>query len=254
MLSPAIDRVGPYVPETFLLTSAIWTHLDHDLTSPWRRTVEDELIWCGRGSVVVSTTSQRWHLTAGTGVWVDGDEPRSSCFGAGSWGGMTFITPSTDRSTAEPVRRVSVPSAVQEMLRYNREQEMDAQVRRRAQRLCLDLVAPDDRPGVPIPEDPRLQGLCRAILSDPSRSITLAQWSARTATASAATLDRAFRSSTGMSYAAWCRIVRMQAAQGLLAGGLSVQQTARRVGYASPSAFVAAFRRATGRTPGNAFH
>jgi AraC-like DNA-binding protein len=39
----------------------------------------------------------------------------------------------------------------------------------------------------------------------------------------------------------------------MLADGTSVAATARRVGYATPSAFVAAFRRAVGTTPADYF-
>jgi AraC-like DNA-binding protein len=42
----------------------------------------------------------------------------------------------------------------------------------------------------------------------------------------------------------------MQAALPLLAEGRPVRRVARRVGYATPSAFVAAFRRTVGVAPG----
>jgi AraC-like DNA-binding protein len=64
------------------------------------------------------------------------------------------------------------------------------------------------------------------------------------------TLTRAFRTELAMSFARWRRLVRMSAAAGELAGGASVKDVARRVGYGSTSAFVAAFHRTVGRTPG----
>jgi AraC-like DNA-binding protein len=43
--------------------------------------------------------------------------------------------------------------------------------------------------------------------------------------------------------------LRLQAALPLLADGMAVGRVAARVGYATPSAFVAAFRRAVGASP-----
>jgi len=49
-------------------------------------------------------------------------------------------------------------------------------------------------------------------------------------------------------------MLRLQAALPALAAGEPVGNVARRVGYDTPSAFVAAFRRETGLTPSAFFH
>jgi AraC-like DNA-binding protein len=54
-----------------------------------------------------------------------------------------------------------------------------------------------------------------------------------------------------MSFGQWRTQARMRAAVADLADGLPVGVVARRVGYATASAFVSAFRRCTGRTPGS---
>nr|WP_237534398.1 helix-turn-helix domain-containing protein [Streptomyces sp. SID3343] len=54
-----------------------------------------------------------------------------------------------------------------------------------------------------------------------------------------------------MSFVQWRIQTRMRAALTYLAAGLPVSVVGRRVGYDSPSAFVAVFRRVTGRTPGH---
>jgi AraC-like DNA-binding protein len=48
-------------------------------------------------------------------------------------------------------------------------------------------------------------------------------------------------------------LLRLQAALSMLAAGEPVSRVAGRVGYDTPSAFVAAFRRETGQTPGTFF-
>jgi Helix-turn-helix domain len=52
---------------------------------------------------------------------------------------------------------------------------------------------------------------------------------------------------------AWRTLLRLQAALSMLASGEPVSRVAGRVGYETPSAFVAAFRRETGQTPGTFF-
>jgi AraC-like DNA-binding protein len=56
-----------------------------------------------------------------------------------------------------------------------------------------------------------------------------------------------------MTFSRWRASARMRAALPLLAAGRPVSQVASEVGYDTASAFVAAFRRVTGTTPGALF-
>ena len=67
---------------------------------------------------------------------------------------------------------------------------------------------------------------------------------------SARTLERAFTSDAHMSLGEWRTRWRVCRAIALLAGGMAVKDVALEVGYETPSAFVAAFKRHVGRTPG----
>ncbi len=77
---------------------------------------------------------------------------------------------------------------------------------------------------------------------------TLADWG-RAVGASERTLARAFTAQTRMTFGRWRTLLRLQAALPMLAAGEPVGRVARQVGYETPSAFVAAFRRETGLTP-----
>ena len=59
----------------------------------------------------------------------------------------------------------------------------------------------------------------------------------------------AFRRETGVSFATWRQNVRLMEALSRLAVGQPVTTVAYEVGYNSPSAFTAMFRRAFGRAP-----
>lgn len=90
------------------------------------------------------------------------------------------------------------------------------------------------------------------LLANPADERTLAEWG-KQAGASARTLARAFLSGTGMTFGQWRRLARLRAALPQLAAGQAVGTVARHVGYQTPSAFVAAFRKETGQTPAACF-
>ncbi|MGI9387707.1 MAG: AraC family transcriptional regulator [Methyloligellaceae bacterium] len=101
---------------------------------------------------------------------------------------------------------------------------------------------------IPMPRDARLQRLCTALLADPCRDETLDAW-AEIVGASPRTLTRLFDREVGMTFRAWRQRVRFHSALEALARGEPVQNVAHANGYASPSAFTAAFRKALGVAP-----
>lgn len=101
---------------------------------------------------------------------------------------------------------------------------------------------------LPMPKDGRLRRLAEALLDDPADGRGLDAW-AREAGASARTLARLFRRETSMSFRAWRQQLRLLRALEMLAAGQSVTTVALDLGYDSPSAFTAMFRRALGTTP-----
>lgn len=91
--------------------------------------------------------------------------------------------------------------------------------------------------------------VARALAHDPAATDGLAEWAARLHV-SVKTLQRDFEREFGMSFSRWRTRARLRAARALLET-LPVAEVARRVGYASPSAFIVAFTKEFGRTPGS---
>ncbi|MBE9607353.1 helix-turn-helix transcriptional regulator [Acetobacteraceae bacterium H6797] len=116
--------------------------------------------------------------------------------------------------------------------------------------LILDEIAraPTLPLGLPTPRDPRLRRLAEALHADPARDLTLEEWAGECG-ASVRTLTRLFRSETGMSFGEWRQALRLAEASALLGGGMAPARVAAAVGYASASAFGAAYRRAFGASP-----
>lgn len=113
-------------------------------------------------------------------------------------------------------------------------------------------VLPEAVFSLPLPEDPRLLAICRALQAQPDDARTLAQWAA-TASMSERNLARLFRRDTGLSFRLWRQRLRLLLSLGGLEGGRQVTRVALDCGYESPSAYIAAFKQLFGRTPGELF-
>ena len=115
--------------------------------------------------------------------------------------------------------------------------------------ILSELAAAETVPiAIPWPRDRRLLAVCEGIVDDPGNPRTIEDWAAE-AGASARTLIRLFPKETGLHYRQWVRQVHLAEAFGRLARGDSVGEIAAALGYASPSAFSAMFRRILGKTP-----
>jgi AraC-like DNA-binding protein len=127
---------------------------------------------------------------------------------------------------------------------------LDPEHRAHAETLLADLLTPMPMTTIQVmlPVSGPARMLAEALRADPSDRRTLEQWGHRVA-ASERTLARAFAAETGVPFGRWRTRLRLQAALPMLARGEPVGRVAGRVGYDTPSAFVAAFRRETGQTP-----
>ena len=102
---------------------------------------------------------------------------------------------------------------------------------------------------LPMPRDARARRLAELLRKSPADARTLPRL-AKLVGASGRTLERAFAAEVGMTFDQWRRRLRMIAAIERLAAGATVTAAAFDCGYDSVSAFVFAFRRELGTTPG----
>ena len=99
-----------------------------------------------------------------------------------------------------------------------------------------------------MPTDPRLRRVCDAILADPGARRDMAAL-AGIAGASRRTLARLAEQDLAAPLSVWRQQARILAALPLLVNGGSVTEAAHALGYDSPSAFAALFRRVIGAAP-----
>lgn len=101
---------------------------------------------------------------------------------------------------------------------------------------------------LPEPSSPRLQRLCHTLRQQPDDNTPLKVW-AKELAMDVRTLQRHFTKETGLSVGQWRRQHRLVLACEHLARGESVFEVSLALGYASPSAFSAMFKRELGVAP-----
>lgn len=209
-----------------------------------------QLIYARSGIMTVRTPQGAWVVPPQRAVWVPARaEHEVAC---GSAVSMRTLLIAADAAAGLPKSCVvvHVPPLLRELILDAVEGGPSDGRRSHIDALILDGIR-DSREAplhLPQPTDPRLRRITATIAADPADQRTLAGWS-RELGASPRTLTRRFVGETGMTFQAWQRQARLHAALVRLAGGEAVTTVALDLGYASPSAFIHAFRRSLGATP-----
>jgi AraC-like DNA-binding protein len=127
---------------------------------------------------------------------------------------------------------------------------LDAARMRIADVIIAEIAAsPREALGLPLPLDRRLLAIAEALASNPADKRSLDGW-ASMGGLSKRNLTRLFRAETGHSLAQWRQRARLMLALEKLATGDAVTTIALDLGYETVSAFIAAFHRSFGVTPG----
>jgi AraC-like DNA-binding protein len=223
-----------------------------DRESEWR-----QLLFASRGMLTVHTGAGLWVVPAHQAVWIPAGVRHSVEVAGGVALRAVYLSPSVPSRLPDSCRVVGISPLLREILRRTmRLQTLDR--RTAAERHLLELlldeltVLPLTPLDLPMPRDARGRRAAAWIRADPAARHTLAEV-ARASAASARTLERLFRGETGLPFGVWRQRARLLRSLQLLAEGETVGAAANAVGYESTSAFVAAFRRALGTTPGRYF-
>jgi len=209
-----------------------------------------ELLWNERGASTARIGSRMWTITSRIGLWIPAGLPHSGFTPAGTWHCAAQL------SMARTLPLAPGPIAVEltPLLRLLMDRLIHQTLSERSQALTeaviLDVLTPcEHQLALPIPEHPLLTPIVDAVRADPADGTSLAQWSHRLGV-STRTITRSFETETGMTYRTWVATARAQHAVELLARQVPLEQVTESVGYRSASAFITAFRRITGLTPG----
>jgi hypothetical protein len=175
--------------------------------------------------LTVLTADATWVLPPTRALWIPAGLPHETASDGGrATMRSLYIRPGLFRVSWDETGRptpVAASPLLAELIGYLGEPGLDAARRAHAETLLADLLAP-----VPV--------------------TTIQVGLPETATARRV-------AEAGMPFGRWRTLLRLQTALSMLAADVPVSRVAGRVGYDTPSAFVAAFRRETGQTPGALF-
>lgn len=234
------------------------TMLQKGQSVPTHRHARAQLVYAAEGVVTVTTPGGIWVAPPTRAVWVAPGVAHSVRASSRAVMNNLFLVPEfAERLVLPSCCVVAVPDLLRALLAHGaRMPSLYAQdgPDGRIVAVILDQIRIlETQPlHLPAPRDPRIKTVTDAIIANPADKRTLAQW-APEAGASARTLARLFLSQTGMSFAQWRQQARLLEALRRLALDQAVTTVALDLGYDSPSAFIAIFKKAMGTTPGKYF-
>lgn len=207
-----------------------------------------------QGVLVMSGQGRTWVLPRTRALWIPAGVPHSVAVSGRTTMLSTYVDPGDCPLRWDEPTVVGASGLLAALVAHLARPDLPAGQRSRAEAVLWDLMVPLPVATLspPLPADERARRVADGLLADPTDGRSLAAWG-REVGASARTLARLFTAETGMGFERWRTTARLAAALPLLAEGASVATAARRVGYATPSAFVAAFRRVLGTTPADYF-
>lgn len=204
----------------------------------------------GAGAIALEAEGRTWIVLPARALWIPAGVDHSvDALGEGE---MTTLWLDPDRCPMrwDHTAVVGVDPLVTLLVARLLDPTLAAEARTRSEAVLFDVLRPvgADVLDLPLPVDDRARRVAEALLADPADDRTLAAWG-RAVGASDRTLQRAFRTGTGLGFHDWRTRARVAAALRLLLTDRPIAAIAGDVGYATASAFGAAFRRVTGVPP-----
>jgi len=213
-----------------------------------------QLIYATRGALTVYTTAGAWVLPPHRAVWIpSGNDYRIEMSGEVALR-MLYVR----RRHASNLRTcavVNVTPLLRELIvRTNligALNDADPRQKRLMHVIFDELRVLTTVPlQLPLPTDSRAARFAELVSASPEAPLATVL---RRSGASRRTIERIFHAETSMSLGQWLRRQKLLHALRRLAAGETVNSIALELGYNSPSAFIAMFRRELGQTPARYF-
>ncbi|OJZ64118.1 AraC family transcriptional regulator [Mycobacterium paraffinicum] len=228
-----------------------------DFRYPPHRHHKAELVFVASGVFTCEVDRDLWIVPPQCGLWIPSDLEHSA-HGEGDIAVyVLFVEPdvlpqlpnSACTVSVSPLLRELIVTASQLPQLYRRGSAEERLIRTTLDQLA---AAPVENLRVPMPGDPRLRTIAKALLDNPAERRTIGQW-ARQVAMSERSLFRLVQSETGMSFGRWRQQFQLMLALQRLSQGAQVHSVASDLGYETDSAFITMFRNALGESPAQFF-
>ena len=238
------------------LTGPTYAELGHRERIGWHYHDVQQLVYPGSGVLAISAAAGTWVVPPQRAVWIPAGVPHAhQAHGPVQMRTLAFSPAAAADPPLPPVPAVlEVSPLLREIivaLTSAGAAPYTARQRTAMEQVALDQLRRVGQLPVRLPAlaDDRLRAIAAVLRADPADERTLAGFGLVVG-ASERTLSRLFRQEAGMSFPQWRTQFRLQHALVLLADRTPVTTTALACGWSNPSAFIEAFRRAFGATPG----
>ena len=226
----------------------------HDHTSNRHAHDWDQLTYAASGVMRVHTNAASWVVPPHRAVWVPAGIMHAEQMHSPVSVRTLYFAGGLVKALPRECRIVNVSPLLRELvLRASRLGILDRKIHTHARLIGVVLDELADLSEVPLqlpmPRDERARRLAALLEDRPHDRRSVAELAHR-AGASRRTVERLFLTETKMTVGEWRRRLRLLHGVRLLAGGHSVTNAALDAGYASTSAFIAAFKKTLGVTPG----
>ncbi|CFX26341.1 Transcriptional regulator, AraC family [Candidatus Filomicrobium marinum] len=228
-------------------------HFPADWVTPFHSHRRDQLLLASSGTMRVRTQTHSWIVPPQRAVYMPGGFEHTVAMRDPVEMRTLYIEPKAHRDLPSACVVISPSALLKELINALLDEPVDYSDSSRG--LCLSqLILEEVCRGrsldlsIPMPSDPRLMRVCEHVLGNPGDHGSLGSY-ADLAGASERTLARLSQDELGMGFAAWRQHIRFHYALEDLARGTPVGKVAHACGYASVSAFTAAFRKSLGHPP-----
>lgn len=223
----------------------------------WHSHARGQLLCVETGLIQIRTPRGAWVLPPHRAGWIPPGVPHRVSVSGALTGWSLLLSPDWSRTLNPQPQVLAITELMRAAVRRAVTWTDYAQWRPEQERIAAVLLdelrqAPQQALCLPIPEHPRLAELAHRLLTEPAGKHALADC-ADAAAMSPRTLRRHIQAQTGMSFGQWRQQAMLIRGMEMLARGVAVAVVADDLGYASPSNFIAMFRRAFGDSPARFF-
>ncbi|GAA5630344.1 HTH-type transcriptional regulator NimR [Acinetobacter calcoaceticus] len=225
----------------------------HGHIEDWHSHDRIQLIHTLTGVIRIQTHEGIWIIPPGRGVWIPAHKPHALLSSGDVKARGVFIEDTLQHDIQNQCRVVAIPALLRELMSSAMDIQNEIQPESRNERL-LQLILDEVRLlpalafNLPDPQSPKLQQLCQRIKENLALEWSLEE-SAQQLHISSKTLARHFQKETGLHFSHWVRQAKLMQAMIDLAMNKTILNVALDLGYESPSAFSAMFKRETSMTP-----
>ncbi|AIT09044.1 AraC family transcriptional regulator [Candidatus Francisella endociliophora] len=221
--------------------------------SDWHTHSRGKIFCVESGLIHVSTPNGSWVLPSNRAGWIPPDVPHKIRICGTVRGWVIFILPERCEHLSESSHVIPMSEVLRALAlratEWSKTDSLTVEQEHIANIICNEVrSAPEESLHLPMPKSQKLLKVANAIIDNPSIDKTLEEWSSFGAM-SPRTLRRIFLAETGLSFSRWRQQAQLARGLDMLAQGISVTQVSDSLGYASPSNFIAMFRKAFGKTP-----